>query len=244
MIPLSRAYSLEPECILPEHESDTSLIQGVEACLWGELLAWPPRLMEYQLFPRLCALAEVGWSSRADRDFENFENRLYNAHFQRLYRMGIAFRVAPPEVTFDSQVLRVQPPHPSAVVRYSMDATAPTASSPVCRGEIVTDRPEDFRFATFFADDFGSIAVGASNIALYDYIEPEMTVESNFPLSDGNKRSLAGREGVGYSGRVLQAGDTLSFVMAQPVECSRITVTSGAPVNSITESWSSSRCLR
>ena len=55
-----------------------------------------------------------------------------------------------------------------------------------------------------------------------------MTVESNFPLSDGNKRSLAGREGVGYSGRVLQAGDTLSFVMAQPVECSRITVTSGA----------------
>ena len=77
--------------------------------------------------------------------------------------MGIAFRVAPPEVMFDSQVLRVQPPHPSAVVRYSMDATAPTASSPVCRGEIVTDRPEDFRFATFFADDLGSIAVGASN---------------------------------------------------------------------------------
>ena len=229
VIPLSRAYSLEPECILPEHESDTSLIQGVEACLWGELLAWPPRLMEYQLFPRLCALAEVGWSSRADRDFENFENRLYNAHFQRLYRMGIAFRVAPPEVTFDGQVLHVRPPHPSAVVRYSMDRTAPTASSPVCRGDILTDRPEDFRFATFFADDLSSIAVGASNIELYDYLDPKMTVESNFPLSDGNKRSLSGRDGVGYSGRVLQAGDTLSFIMEEPVECSRITFTSGAP---------------
>lgn len=229
IVPLSKTYSLEPDEILVGSPADSALIVGVQAGLWTELLAWPPRLMEYQYFPRLCALAEVGWSSRADRDFENFENRLYNAHFQRLYRMGIAFRVAPPEVMFDSQVLRVQPPHPSAVVRYSMDATAPTASSPVCRGEIVTDRPEDFRFATFFADDLSSIAVGASNIALYDYIEPEMTVESNFPLSDGNKRSLAGREGVGYSGRVLQAGDTLSFVMAQPVECSRIRVTSGAP---------------
>ena len=265
IVPLSKTYSLEPDEILMGSPADSALIVGVQAGLWTELLAWPPRLMEYQYFPRLCALAEVGWSSRADRDFENFENRLYNAHFQRLYRMGIAFRVAPPEVAFDSQVLRVQPPHPSAVVRYSMDATAPTASSPVCRGEIVTDRPEDFRFATFFADDLSSMAVGASNIELYDYIEPEMTVESNFPLSDGNKRSLAGRDGVGYSGRVLQAGDTLSFVMAQPVECSRITVTSGAPssgmfyvtdayveyvtadgepVNSITESWSSSRCLR
>ena len=229
VIPLSRAYSLEPECILPEHESDTSLIQGVEACLWGELLAWPPRLMEYQLFPRLCALAEVSWSSKANRGFGDFESRLYQEHFQRLYRMGIAFRVAPPEVTFDGQVLHVRPPHPSAVVRYSMDRTAPTASSSVCRGEIVTDRPEDFRFATFFADDLSSMAVGASNIELYDYLDPKMTVESNFPLSDGNKRSLSGRDGVGYSGRVLQAGDTLSFIMEEPVECSRITFTSGAP---------------
>ena len=196
IVPLSKTYSLEPDEILVGSPADSALIVGVQAGLWTELLAWPPRLMEYQYFPRLCALAEVGWSSRADRDFENFENRLYSAHFHRLYRMGIAFRVAPPEVAFDSQVLRVQPPHPSAVVRYSMDATAPTASSPVCRGEIVTDRPEDFRFATFFADDLSSIAVGASNIELYDYIDPEMTVESNFPLSDGNKRSLAGREGI------------------------------------------------
>lgn len=229
IVPLSKTYSLEPDEILVGSPADSSLIAGVQAGLWAELMAWPPRLMEYQYFPRLCALAEVGWSSKANRDFGDFESRLYQEHFQRLYRMGIAFRVAPPEVTFDGQVLHVRPPHPSAVVRYSMDRTAPTASSPVCRGDILTDRPEDCRFATFFADDLSSIAVGASNIELYDYLDPKMTVESNFPLSDGNKRSLSGRDGVGYSGRVLQAGDTLSFIMEEPVECSRITFTSGAP---------------
>lgn len=229
IVPLSKTYSLEPDEILTDASADSVLIAGVQAGLWAELMAWPPRLMEYQYFPRLCALAEVGWSSRANRNFEDFEERLYNAHFQRLYRMGIAFRVAPPEVTFDGQVLQVRPPHPSAVVRYTMDRTAPLASSPVCRGEIVTDRPEDFRFATFFADDLSSIAVGASNIDLYHYVDPEMTVQSNFPLLEGNLKSLARRGGTGYSDRVLQAGDTLVYKMNAPVECSRITLTSGAP---------------
>ena len=185
--------------------------------------------MEYQLFPRMCALAEVGWSNKDARNFGDFEQRLYAEHFSRLYNMGIAFRVAPPEVTFDGQELQVQPPHPSAVVRYTMDGSAPVASSPVCRGAIVTDSPEAFRFATFFGDGLSSIAVGASNIDLYHYIEPEMTVESNFPLSENNLKALARRGGVGYSQRVLQEGDVLTYTMTAPVECSRITVTSGAP---------------
>ena len=186
--------------------------------------------MEYQLFPRLCALAEVGWSSRDSRDFADFERRLYGEHFSRLYNMGIAFRVAPPEVVYDSLSgsLRVRPPHPSAVVRYAVDG-APTSASPVCRGEIVTDAPERMRFATFFGDGLSSIAVGASNIDLYHYIDPEMTVESNFPLLEGNLESLARRGGTGYSDRVLREGDVLTYRMASPVECSRITVSSGAP---------------
>lgn len=47
------------------------------------------------------------------------------------------------------------------------------------------------RFATFFGDGLSSIAVGASNIELYSYIDPEMTVTCNFPMSEGNLASLA-----------------------------------------------------
>lgn len=231
IVPLSKTYSLEPDEILTGGPADSALIAGVQAGLWAELMAWPPRLMEYQLFPRLCALAEVGWSSRENRDFADFEQRLYTGHFSRLYNMGIAFRVAPPEVVYDSASgsLQVRPPHPSAVVRYSLDGSAPVASSPVCTGNIVTDRPEQMRFATFFGDGLSSIAVGASNIELYSYIDPEMTVTCNFPISEGNLASLAKRDGTGYSGRVLQAGDVLAYTMESPVTCSRITVTSGAP---------------
>ena len=187
IVPLSKTYSLEPDEILTGAPADSALIVGVQAGLWAELMAWPPRFMEYQLFPRLCALAEVGWSSRDNRDFADFERRLYEGHLSRLYMSGIAFRVASPEVVYDSLSgsLRVRPPHPSAVVRYAVDGT-PTASSPVCRGEIVTDAPERMRFATFFGDGLSSIAVGASNIDLCHYIDPEMMVGSNFPLLEGN----------------------------------------------------------
>ncbi|HIZ88299.1 MAG TPA: beta-N-acetylhexosaminidase [Candidatus Coprenecus pullistercoris] len=229
IVPLSKTYSLEPDEILVGSPADSALIVGVQAGLWAELMAWPPRLMEYQYFPRLCALAEVGWSSKTDRDFEDFEQRLYNKHFSRLYNMGIAFRVAPPEVAFDGQVLDVRVPHPSVVVRYTMDRTAPVASSPVCRGEIVTDRPEDFRFAAFFGESLSSISVGASNISLYDYLEPSTVVKANFPMSDKYLESLASRDGVGLSDRTLRAGDTLAYVFDSPVDCSRITFTSGAP---------------
>lgn len=229
VVPLSKIYSLEPDEILVGSPADSGLIAGVQAGLWGELLAWPPRFLEYQLFPRLCALSEVGWSSREARDYGDFERRLYEKHFSRLYNMGIAFRVAPPDVTYDGQLLQVKPPHPSAVIRYTTDGSNPVASSPVCRGDIVTDSPDRFRFAAFFGDGLGSIAVGASNIDLYHYIDPEMTVESNFPLSGKNRESMARRGGVGYSGRVLQKGDVLTYTMASPVECSRITVSSGDP---------------
>lgn len=81
IVPLSKTYSLEPDEILTGGPADSALIAGVQAGLWAELMAWPPRLMEYQLFPRLCALAEVGWSSRENRDFADFEQRLYTGHF-------------------------------------------------------------------------------------------------------------------------------------------------------------------
>lgn len=229
LVPLEKTYSLEPDEILADGSGKASLVAGVQAGLWTELMAWPPRFMEHQYFPRLCALAEVGWSSGENRNYDDFRNRLYSGHFSRLYDMGIAFRVAPPDVLYDGQSLHVFPPHPSAVVRYTSDGSDPVPSSPVCRGSVESDTPENFRFATFFGEDLKSIAVGASNVDLYGYVDPEITVETNIPLLEGNLQSLACRGKAGYSRRVLQAGDTLSYIMADPVECSRITVRSGVP---------------
>ena len=61
---------------------------GVEAPLWAETLV-KPEDWELMAFPRLCAIAEVGWSGPA-RDFESFRRRL-GVHGARLSALGVNF---------------------------------------------------------------------------------------------------------------------------------------------------------
>jgi hexosaminidase len=47
--------------------------------------------VEYMAFPRLCALAEVLWSSRDTRHLPGFMNRLQH-HLKRLDNLGVNYR--------------------------------------------------------------------------------------------------------------------------------------------------------
>ncbi|MEI6033843.1 MAG: beta-N-acetylhexosaminidase [Verrucomicrobiae bacterium] len=64
-------------------------ILGLQGQLWREYLPGPENV-EYMAFPRLCALAEVGWS-RPEKDFPDFLARL-KAHLKRLDVMGVRYR--------------------------------------------------------------------------------------------------------------------------------------------------------
>lgn len=50
-------------------------ILGMEAPLWSEYV-WNPRRLDYQLFPRLLACAETGWSAADHKDYSEFEKRV------------------------------------------------------------------------------------------------------------------------------------------------------------------------
>ncbi len=68
-------------------------IQGVEATFFGELLLNQGLgFLDYQLYPRICALSELNWTPQAERSWSDFEGRLSAAHYDRLQAMGIAFR--------------------------------------------------------------------------------------------------------------------------------------------------------
>lgn len=59
-VDVRRVYDFEPADFLSAERLER--VRGVEAAQWAELLNEPERFAEYQGYPRLCALAEVGWT--------------------------------------------------------------------------------------------------------------------------------------------------------------------------------------
>ncbi|MFI7238497.1 beta-N-acetylhexosaminidase [Streptomyces cyaneofuscatus] len=89
---LEDVYRFEP---VPPGLSEEAVrhILGTQANVWTEVMQNRSRV-DYQVFPRLAAFAEVAWSSLpapADRDFTGFEERM-TAHYARLDALGVDYR--------------------------------------------------------------------------------------------------------------------------------------------------------
>jgi hexosaminidase len=73
LVDVKAAYDWDPGAYLPGVDDDAVL--GVEAPLWTETITSSDDI-DYMVFPRLPAIAELGWSPRATHDVAAFERRL------------------------------------------------------------------------------------------------------------------------------------------------------------------------
>lgn len=78
---LEDSYRFEPAMPDLSSNEETRII-GAQANLWSELL-YSGKLAEYMLFPRICALSEVFWTQKKERNYQDFLSRM-TVHGQRL----------------------------------------------------------------------------------------------------------------------------------------------------------------
>ena len=164
-----RAYSFEP---IPDNEltpEQQRNIKGVQGALWSEYLDRPARIMEYQSYPRISALSEIGWSKKEDKNWDDFYGRLTHSHLQRLANMGIAFRDFPPTAIYQSGTITVTPPYKGAVVRYDAQGNEPTRQSTLYTKPIQTKDYEQYMFRTFFNEDIASPAVKVEKLPVANW---------------------------------------------------------------------------
>lgn len=90
-VPVRAVYDWDPADFLAGVEEDAVL--GVEAPLWTELVTSDSEI-DRLVFPRLQALAEVGWTAQQQRSWEAFRERLA-AQASRMEAQGIAFHPSP-----------------------------------------------------------------------------------------------------------------------------------------------------
>jgi hexosaminidase len=88
-LPLKQVYAFEP---MPTNLSAAyqEHILGAQANVWSEYM---PNFkhVQYMVFPRLCALAEVDWSPKASRDWDDFSRRV-GVDCLRLDQLGVNHR--------------------------------------------------------------------------------------------------------------------------------------------------------
>jgi hexosaminidase len=75
---LEKIYHYEP---IPKelNKEDEKYILGAQGNVWTEYMAYPSKV-EYQIFPRMSALAEVLWSNSAKKNWNDFLVRMKNQY--------------------------------------------------------------------------------------------------------------------------------------------------------------------
>jgi len=89
LLPLEKVYSYNPTPAALTAEENKHIL-GAQANVWTEYMADTPQV-EYMLFPRLFALAEVVWSPQVLRTYRDFLNRV-PPQLAWLKRQGINYR--------------------------------------------------------------------------------------------------------------------------------------------------------
>jgi hexosaminidase len=150
-------------------------IIGLQAALWAENMTYDG-YMEYQVLPRLLALAERAWApdpawstetgaKRAEdfnRDWSSFANRLGKRELPRLdhYNGGYSYRLPTPSLEKRGKKLNVNSELPGIVIRYTLDESEPLETSPVYFETLEMNGPA--RLRAFSTTGRGGAVVEAS----------------------------------------------------------------------------------
>ena len=133
--PLEKTYSYNPIPDTLAQIGKGDMILGVQGNTWAEYM-YTEEKRDYMIFPRILAVAEIGWTPLDRKDYKDFERRVENAYV-RLDAHGVNYHIPLPEqpngscdfVAFtDKATLTFQTSRPVKMV-YTLDGSEPTPAS-------------------------------------------------------------------------------------------------------------------
>ena len=153
--PIKKVYSYDPVPADSLTAEECRHILGVQANTWTEYIQTPEHL-EYMMFPRALAVAEIGWTPQELRTWEDFKLRM-NAHISKLQGMGIRTFTLSDELEVTMQVdtagrkieVILDAEKYPAEIRYTTDGSVPVASSALYAGPITVQDSAHIKAAIF-----------------------------------------------------------------------------------------------
>ena len=143
-------YNPVPDVLSQE---ERKYIIGVEGCVWTEYMPTPARV-EYMAWPRMCAIAEAGWTTQG-KDWDGFTRRL-ETHLGRLDRLDVGYCKAfyDPFIelhkdTEYSKIATISVDAPDAEIHFTLDGSTPSEASPLYIGPFVINRQQTVTAGAF-----------------------------------------------------------------------------------------------
>ena len=132
-----------------------SLLMGVQASMWTEFCN-KPEDVEYQLFPRLAALAEVAWTQPWHKNWRSFLVAMdkFNEH---LSAKGIVFACSMYNIQHTvtpvngKLQVKLECERPDVEIRYTMDGKEPTDRSPLYKNPLMVTGTQTIKCTTYRA---------------------------------------------------------------------------------------------
>lgn len=227
---LSKAYSYDPvpEALPPER---AGCILGTQGNLWSESIQHEGHAF-YMLFPRLYAIAEVGWTPKELRQWDDFIARL-EPHLAQLEQREIGFARSIYNVIVEAGAyiegkgieIALRTEHGKLPIHYTLDGTRPTPSSPRYKAPLLIDRSIPFSAGSFRAGRLlGKIT--ARDMRIHKGAGKPVRLEAKWSdkypgggdqgLTDCRRGSLSYRDGswMGFEGDDLEAVIDLGSITA------------------------------
>ncbi len=169
-LPLERVYSYEPVSDDMLREDLGKYIVGVQANLWTEYMP-TYRQVEYMALPRLSALAEIQWTQRGTKDYEDFTQRTlrmmqvydeqgYN-YARHIYDVHAAYRTLTDKKCVEATLSTVD----DAPIYYTLDGSKPSTASLPYKGPIAITSDSQLRFAAIRMGDAHAHSVARQMIS-------------------------------------------------------------------------------
>jgi len=150
--PVSEVYSYEP---VPAglSKEEASYIQGAQANVWSEYMPNAEHV-EYMVYPRATAMAEVLWSPAEKRNYDDFVERL-KQHLHRLDMKKVNYAKHVFEIrgeadsTASGVSVKLDSKLDGGKIFYTTDGSTPTPQATAYTNPIVIDKAETIRALVF-----------------------------------------------------------------------------------------------
>lgn len=144
---LEKVYHYNPTPVDTLSVEEQKYIIGVQANLWSEYLTSPAKL-NYMLYPRIFALAEIAWTQTPNKNYNHFIQNQLPYHLEklelenRLYKVPTSFGSEEKALIASKYILDLKPTIKNGKIFYTIDGYNPDETATLYQNPVTINIPK------------------------------------------------------------------------------------------------------